>query len=406
MSDAINAEQIKTGEDKKSSPIFNTIKEVFEDYFGEDRVEVTSFEDTLQGIKVVIYFPQITIKNSLHHRHVIKDLYVVTRFNNEGKYAGEYSYYRATFSTAELRKNYIHSHVNCNVRSYFVLRNKKLVYIGQNYDASNLKISLPGGTGVCLGSGPIASTMEMLQSKFPKDKMPLYKSFLTTYCVEIDRNVRWESIEGGPYQRMDGLKTLSDSNNNSSRFSGYFINKVSGILISISNSGERFEANLCSLGKVILKRVNDTTNINFGEFKDSLNIVHRVPNLDASVLTLHTMQVLQEIGNEELSQALLGVPAITVDGFTCLKRLLSTNIPSVGTDGLLFAKEILTVESPFIFKGKKVQITIYPALIDFSASEINENTDSEIYDNLIVDPRFIQYLMVLAETLYSYPQTK
>ena len=118
------------------------------------------------------------------------------------------------------------------------------------------------------------------------------------------------------------------------------------------------------------------------------------------------MQVLQEIGNEELSQALLGVPATTIDGFTCLKRLLSTNIPSVGTDGLLFAKEILTVESPFIFKGKKVQITIYPAAIDFSAADTIEATNSEIYDNLIVDPRFIQYLMVLAETLYSYPQTK
>lgn len=406
MSDAINAEQIKTGEDKKSSPIFNTIKEVFEDYFGEDRVEVISLEDTRQGVKVIIYFPQITIKNSLHHKHVIKDLYVVTRFDDEGRYAGEHSYYRATFSTAELRKNYIHSHVNCNVRSYLVLRNKSLVYLGQDYSPASLRISLPGGTGVCLGSGPIASTMDMLRSKFPKGKNSLYKSFLATYCVEIDRNVRWESVEGGPYQRMDGLKTLSDSNNNSSRFSGYFINKVSGILISISNSGARFEANLCSLGKVILKRVNDTTNINFGEFKDSLNIVHRIPDLDASVLTLHTMQVLQEIGNEELSQALLGVPADTVDRFTCLKRLLSTNIPSVGTDGLLFAKEILTVESPFIFKGKKVQITIYPAAIDFSAADTIEATNSEIYDNLIVDPRFIQYLMVLAETLYSYPQTK
>lgn len=406
MWDAINAEQTKNGEDKKSSPIFNTIKEVFEDYFGEDRVEVTSFEDTLEGIKVVIYFPQITIKNSLHHRHVIKDLYVVTRFNNEGKYAGEYSYYRATFSTAELRKNYIHSHVNCNVRSHFALRNKSLVYLGQDYPPASLRISLPGGTGVCLGSGPIASTMDMLRGKFPKDKTSLYRLFLTTYCVEIDRNVRWESVEGGPYQRMDGLKTLSDSNNDSSRFSGYFINKVSGILIPISNSSERFEANLCSLGKVILKRVNDSTSINFGEFKDSLNIVHRIPDLDASVLALHTMQVLQEIGNEELSQALLGVPATTIDGFTCLKRLLSTNVSSASTEGLLFAKEILTVESPFIFKGKKVQITIYPAAIDFSAADTIEATNSEIYDNLIVDPRFIQYLMVLAETLYSYPQTK
>jgi hypothetical protein len=135
-----------------------------------------------------IKFPEITISNTQKRSHVIKDLFVFMAFAkmSDGRYKMSSQLYgtRLKQTAKEYNSNYRHSHLGT----------------GGNRILSSF----------CLGgSSTIAVSLADLSSTFNKDKFELM-------LYQISAYVRHESLEGGPYIRMEQIvgRPRSSSNGN------------------------------------------------------------------------------------------------------------------------------------------------------------------------------------------------
>ena len=155
----------------------------FKDYFGENRVDI--IETTNTGTSVYIWFPKETISNSKGQKHTIYDLYIKVEFI-DSKFV-DMKTIRTSFTLAELSSGYSHSHSPSE--SYV-------------QDATICKYTEE--RSCCLGTGPLGQLMgDYIDS-----------NILMSLCIYIEKWVRWESLEGGPYVRMEqigniGLNTTS-----------------------------------------------------------------------------------------------------------------------------------------------------------------------------------------------------
>lgn len=128
--------------------------------------------------RIRIYFPEVIIKNSLNSSHKIKDLFVEIALNNNYNiYSRDLYGFRTTVSEIENQKNYLHSHLH----SGRVINTERF----------------------CLGDGTIVDLIEMLIDKNIFEKEEIFELFLE----EIKTYVAWESLEGGPYVRMEALNS-------------------------------------------------------------------------------------------------------------------------------------------------------------------------------------------------------
>ena len=143
----------------------------------------------------VIYFPNITIRNSNKVSHNITDLYVrfsIIDYNNIS--IGSLSGLRTSFTYNEYITGYIHSHLG-NFRP-----NENLYY-----------------SSFCTGVSEINDLSMILNSDLSNNH-----DLLKMYLLEIKSFVEWESIEGVPYKyferinkyengRLSTLNQVSDS---------------------------------------------------------------------------------------------------------------------------------------------------------------------------------------------------
>ena len=146
----------------------------FKDYFGENRVDI--IETTNTGTSVYIWFPKETISNSKGQKHTIYDLYIKVEFI-DSKFV-DMKTIRTSFTLAELSSGYSHSHSPSE--SYV-------------QDATICKYTEE--RSCCLGTGPLGQLMgDYIDS-----------NILMSLCIYIEKWVRWESLEGGPYIRMEKI---------------------------------------------------------------------------------------------------------------------------------------------------------------------------------------------------------
>ena len=127
-----------------------------------------------------LYFPQITISNTQHRSHIIKDLYVrvpiviTERKIKVRKILGT----RSSQTYLEWSNGYRHSHLISSPRS----------------------ISFPNFSDFCLGTGEINALMSEINSEdFSRDRM-------LQFLINIITVVTHESLEGTPYIRIESLR--------------------------------------------------------------------------------------------------------------------------------------------------------------------------------------------------------
>jgi hypothetical protein len=146
----------------ESKKVFNNIKRLAVEYYGEEFVDFNEFDFT-------ILYPEIIIENSHGKKHLIKELYV--NLNLEEGCISNIKGLRGHLSLKEYNSNYLHSHLRPrNSTSY------------HNF---------------CLGENTPISNFRHI--KLDSDELIL--SFFTT----LDAYVRWESLEGGPYIRIQSI---------------------------------------------------------------------------------------------------------------------------------------------------------------------------------------------------------
>ena len=159
----------------------------FKEYFGENRVDIIETIDTRIHTTVYIWFPKETISNANGQNHTIYDLYIEVKFL-DSRFMGMNTI-RTSFTLAELYSGYSHSH------------SPSRPYV--NTGTTTVR-TYTGGRSCCLGTGPLSQLIGQI----------IDSNELMALCIYIEKWVRWESLEGGPYSRMEhiggiGLKTPS-----------------------------------------------------------------------------------------------------------------------------------------------------------------------------------------------------
>lgn len=154
------------------------------------QLEISHIDNSVKyNLALIIHFPKLTIKNSNHQSHDIKDFFFKIVFNWEKRTGRlrilEFSGQRTTFTYAEYSSEYRFSHMG-------------------NYNfKDNIK-----WLNFCFGDGDIP----FLQARFNQtnDEDSSKPSVFTLLLIGIELYLSWESLEGGPYKTFDsvGNRTL------------------------------------------------------------------------------------------------------------------------------------------------------------------------------------------------------
>lgn len=124
---------------------------------------------------ILIYFPTVRITNEFDKYVDIKELWLKVPFNWQGKGKGYFGVNRSNYPLNQFKHGYMHSHVPSIPRSNF-----------ENFQTP------------CTGRGPINSTLSTLAIGYDEAIWQLL-------CLELDRYVRVESIDGVPYHRLENI---------------------------------------------------------------------------------------------------------------------------------------------------------------------------------------------------------
>lgn len=133
-------------------------------------------------VDITVYFPEVDISNEKDRHHTIKELYVRTGIKADGRMGRPLMMLRTRYTTDELTVGYKHSHT------------------GRIRGNSDLRF-----TDCCLGEAPIRSTVAELVSECDLDRW-------NVYCLQLDQYVGIESLDGGPYVKMEEIGTKIDRN--------------------------------------------------------------------------------------------------------------------------------------------------------------------------------------------------
>lgn len=160
---------------KDNNSIIDYFKKILGKNYNNEQFDVHQIGDS---VRVVFHIPEMKIKNSLESEHTIRDLYLLFTFyryeNLKSIILYSVKLFRATYTVTEIYHNYLHSH-----------------YSGDPNNSSG---------NICFGNTELGHIVKGYKEIMfnPKDIVYLI-TLLQTY-------LRWESIEGVPYKKIDTMK--------------------------------------------------------------------------------------------------------------------------------------------------------------------------------------------------------
>lgn len=126
-------------------------------------------------IKLTILFPEVNLTDGRRH-HLIKDLYVCLYVkSNCLLHTSSICGFRGKASQEEVDSRYSHSHLSGNVGDQ---------------------------TWFCTGSGPINSSLANCADEYDIER---YDALFANICAFVE----WESLSGGPYRKIQNIRSLS-----------------------------------------------------------------------------------------------------------------------------------------------------------------------------------------------------
>lgn len=137
----------------------------------KEKIANTMFNDLF----ILIYFPTVRITNEYDKYVDIKELWLKVPFNWMGKGKGYFGVNRSNYPLNQFKHEYMHSHVSSIPRNNF-----------ENFQTP------------CTGRGPINSSLSTLAIGYDEAIWQLL-------CLELDRYVRVESIDGVPHRRLENI---------------------------------------------------------------------------------------------------------------------------------------------------------------------------------------------------------
>lgn len=131
----------------------------------------------LPTINILVHFPTVTITNENNKSVTINHLWAKVPISYEGLLRDKFKLNRSEYPLLHLMDDYLHSHIMTIPFSDFTI------------------FATP-----CLGSGPLNRTQEHLHYTFDEDIWSLF-------CLELDKYVTVESLEGRPYKYLERIGT-------------------------------------------------------------------------------------------------------------------------------------------------------------------------------------------------------
>lgn len=183
------------------------ILEIFNDFFGEDKVDMQGFptysevasalpeSSSLTTVKhwinnnmpngvgfILVHFPHVVVKNEHDRSTEVNHLYAKVCFKLDGTMYGRFLLNRSEYTMLHMMNDYMHSHISS-------------IPFGRFTDFQS----------PCTGSGPINNTICSLSRDFDANLWRLF-------CLELSKYVEVESIAGTPYHRLESLTRGGHSN--------------------------------------------------------------------------------------------------------------------------------------------------------------------------------------------------
>lgn len=150
----------------------NSVLEVFNNYYGEDKVDLV--EDG-NDFNIIVWFPTTRVTNEDGNSVDVFDIFIKIPITENGRLKVFPTMARATFTYEQAISGYRHSHCS-------------LGFPNSSDDYGHL----------CFGTGPINRTMSSLFTECDE-------SLWTLFCGELDLYVKTESLAGVPYIRMSSI---------------------------------------------------------------------------------------------------------------------------------------------------------------------------------------------------------
>lgn len=148
------------------------VRGIFEDFFGEDRVDVQNRDS--DSVYIIVHFPQLTVTNENSRSIDITHLYAKMRVTKStGTIIGTFQLIRSEYTSTQFISGYSFSHIP------HVSRDK-----------------IASWQNPCLGTGPLNDTVATLNIEYSEE-------FWQLFCLELSKYVTVESVEGVPYMYLE-----------------------------------------------------------------------------------------------------------------------------------------------------------------------------------------------------------
>ena len=182
MEETINNIEVKEEVKSPKEVFIEDVIKITTGVFGEDKVESKVLATGI--LKLVIHFPEILLKSSIigvkaRKEQLLKDVFLKFSFNTNTLRFISGEFRRCTFTYQEIKANYAHSHVSGGINEW--------------------------ATAICQGSTTLAKLQNLLQARYDNQT---YEDFLYLYIGWLG----WESIEGGPYRKINDINNVYVNN--------------------------------------------------------------------------------------------------------------------------------------------------------------------------------------------------
>lgn len=155
--------------------------EIIKYVLDHEKTQISLMNHICSDIFILVHFPKVRITNE-HDRYVdITHLYAKIPLTYYGQLDGSnFMLNRSEYPVSHMLSNYMHSHVSAIPKYNFT------------------QFMSP-----CLGNGPIRNTLCALRNGYDEDLWRLF-------CLELSKYVTIESLSGGPYHMLESIGFSED----------------------------------------------------------------------------------------------------------------------------------------------------------------------------------------------------
>lgn len=186
------------------------IRNILETAFSKDNVD---FQKDGDGYTIIIFFPEITVRNDSNRKHVMKEVYVFIEVTSKGIWkVPRFKIYRTRFNQREVNAKYLFSHSNRERYPDFQLSSNPIL-ADAGFNALHT---------CCVGPGIVNTMTKLASETFDATAWQLFINQLIIY-------LEYEDLTGGPWVPMARIYSVAsaievDSNffNNPTRLFGAF----------------------------------------------------------------------------------------------------------------------------------------------------------------------------------------